>query len=134
MLSMFVLACVCWGDRHGSAVLDELSPAGVRALLERWRQRHTDYETLLATPVAEDAPGPVRVGLVLDDLRCPEDLQGLWPNAGRHGRVVVTTHRRDPGLSRADRVLVEVGVFAPEESRSCPRSASRGRGRGTEDR
>ncbi|MDX3585611.1 magnesium transporter MgtE N-terminal domain-containing protein [Streptomyces europaeiscabiei] len=54
-LSMFVLACVCWGDQHGSPVLQDRSPAAVRRLLTQWKQRRTDYEDLLRTPAQENA-------------------------------------------------------------------------------
>jgi hypothetical protein len=238
-VSMFVLACVCWGDRHGSPVLREFSLVEVRTLLGQWQQRRTDYEDLLRTSPLEDVR-QVRVGVVpmladhfqdraialklgqtsehtgtvlltqgvkpasgkarpttiltgtggvgktqlaadfatriwldsdvrmaiwatadsresviaayaeaaagllgadttdldraarqlltwmatareqwvvvLDDLRRPEDLLGLWPTTGRYGRVVVTTRRRDPSLGRNDRVILDVEVFTPAES------------------
>ncbi|MEU4746789.1 NB-ARC domain-containing protein, partial [Actinosynnema sp. NPDC023658] len=54
--------------------------------------------------------------VVLDDLRRPEDLHGLWPPVSERGQVVVTTRRRDPSLLRADRELVEVDVFDADEA------------------
>ncbi|MFE9745711.1 tetratricopeptide repeat protein [Saccharothrix saharensis] len=54
--------------------------------------------------------------IVLDDVRDPADLKGLWPPTTPTGRVVVTTRRRDAALVRDDRRLVEVGVFTEAES------------------
>ncbi|MFD5826550.1 tetratricopeptide repeat protein [Lentzea sp. NPDC060358] len=50
--------------------------------------------------------------VVLDDLRKPSDLTGLWPP--ETGRVVVTTRRQDASL-RGERLLV--GTFTPDEAR-----------------
>ena len=52
--------------------------------------------------------------MVLDDLADPQDLQDLWPS-GRHGRVLVTTRRRDAAVLARGHV-VNVGVFHPRES------------------
>jgi hypothetical protein len=52
--------------------------------------------------------------VVLDDVADPADLSRLWP-VGREGRVVVTTRRRDASIV-ARGLVVDVGVFAPEES------------------
>ncbi|NUT49694.1 MAG: tetratricopeptide repeat protein [Saccharothrix sp.] len=54
--------------------------------------------------------------IVLDDVREPADLRGLWPPRAPSGRVVVTTRRRDAALARDDRRVVEVGVFTGAES------------------
>lgn len=54
--------------------------------------------------------------VVLDDLREPGDLAGLWPPVGRNGRVVVTTRRRDAALRGHERRLVEVDVFSEDEA------------------
>lgn len=52
--------------------------------------------------------------VVLDDLADPDDLVDLWP-AGPHGRVLVTTRRRDAAMLARGR-LVDVGVFSPAEA------------------
>jgi NB-ARC domain len=52
--------------------------------------------------------------VVLDDLTNPADMEGLWP-AGR-ARVMVTTRRRDAALTGGGRTMIEVGVYAVEES------------------
>jgi hypothetical protein len=54
--------------------------------------------------------------IVLDDLRNPADLKGLWPPRTGTGQVVVTTRRRDAAVTRADHQVVEIGVFTPPES------------------
>jgi hypothetical protein len=54
--------------------------------------------------------------VVLDDLANPADLRGLWPPASVHGRVLVTTRRRDAMLSGAGRRLVDVGLFTAGEA------------------
>ncbi|MEV8510205.1 NB-ARC domain-containing protein [Actinoplanes sp. NPDC051475] len=53
--------------------------------------------------------------VVLDDVVEPQDLAGLWPPDGPHGRTVVTTRRRDAGLV-GGRQLIDVDVFTPEEA------------------
>jgi hypothetical protein len=53
---------------------------------------------------------------VLDDVRDPADLRGLWPPRYGSGRVVVTTRRRDAALSGAGRQVVDVGLFNPDEA------------------
>jgi hypothetical protein len=54
--------------------------------------------------------------IVLDDLQRPEDLHRLWPPSATGGRMGVTTRRRDPSLVRADRPMIDVGVFTSEEA------------------
>lgn len=52
--------------------------------------------------------------VVLDDVAEPDDVRGLWP-AGRSGRVLVTTRRRDSAITGRGRVM-DVDVFIPAES------------------
>jgi len=54
--------------------------------------------------------------VVLDDLANPADLRGLWPPASNHGRVLVTTRRRDAVLAGESRCLIQVGLFTPGEA------------------
>ena len=56
--------------------------------------------------------------VVLDDLQDPSDLRGLWPPSPMIGRTLVTTRRRDAALLRADRRIIEVDVFSPDEALS----------------
>jgi hypothetical protein len=53
--------------------------------------------------------------IILDDLPDPAVMREWWP-AGRAGRTVVTTRRRDAVLSEHHRVVLDVGVFQPAES------------------
>jgi hypothetical protein len=59
-------------------------------------------------------PGPWLV--VLDDLRRPGDVRGLWPPIGAGGRTIVTTRRRDAGLAGQGRRVVDVGLFSAAEA------------------
>ncbi|GAA2989930.1 tetratricopeptide repeat protein [Actinokineospora diospyrosa] len=56
--------------------------------------------------------------LVFDDLTDPADIVGLWPHTRETGRLVVTTRRNEPSLRAADRLMVDLRVFTPEESLS----------------
>jgi hypothetical protein len=56
--------------------------------------------------------------IVLDDLRSPGDLRGLWPPGTATGRTVVTTRRRDAALRGHRRHLLEIDGFAPTEAQS----------------
>ncbi|WP_314241681.1 tetratricopeptide repeat protein [Streptomyces kutzneri] len=59
---------------------------------------------------------PCRWLVVLDDVADPSDLRGLWPPASPHGRVLVTTRRRDAALAGNGRRLMEVSLFTPAEA------------------
>ncbi|WP_435972168.1 tetratricopeptide repeat protein [Streptomyces sp. Qhu_M48] len=59
---------------------------------------------------------PCRWLVVLDDVADPADMHGWWPPAGRHGRVLVTTRRREAALTGQGRRLVTVGLFTPREA------------------
>ncbi|GAA0897897.1 MULTISPECIES: tetratricopeptide repeat protein [Streptomyces violaceusniger group] len=54
--------------------------------------------------------------MVLDDVTDPADMRGLWPPSNPHGRTLATTRRRDAALIAADRRLLSVGLFTPEEA------------------
>ncbi|MFF3014532.1 tetratricopeptide repeat protein [Streptomyces sp. NPDC057939] len=54
--------------------------------------------------------------VILDDLRDPADLRGLWPPVSPCGRTLVTTRRRDAALTGTGRRLVPVGLFTPAEA------------------
>lgn len=59
--------------------------------------------------------------VVLDDLRTPGDLDGLWPPSD--GQVVVTTLRRDAVLRGHQRRLVSVEAFTEDEGIAYLRTA-----------
>ncbi|MFD0316856.1 tetratricopeptide repeat protein [Streptomyces flavalbus] len=56
--------------------------------------------------------------VVLDDVRRPADVNGLWPAADTSagGRVVVTTRLREAALSGSGRRTVDIGVFTTDEA------------------
>ncbi|MEV4453840.1 tetratricopeptide repeat protein, partial [Streptomyces mirabilis] len=56
--------------------------------------------------------------VVLDDLADVEEIAPWWPPPSRagHGRVLVTTRRRDALLSGGGRAVVEVDAYTPAES------------------
>ena len=56
--------------------------------------------------------------IVLDDVRDPAAVWGWWPPRTATGQVLVTTRRRDAGLAREDRQVIDVGVFTDSESES----------------
>ncbi|MEO3839876.1 tetratricopeptide repeat protein [Streptomyces sp. B22F1] len=73
-------------------------------------------ETFLAWLEPKAGQKPCRWLIVLDDVADPADIRGCWPPASRHGRVLVTTRRREAALSGADRHRVTVGLFTPQEA------------------
>jgi NB-ARC domain-containing protein/tetratricopeptide repeat protein len=107
-----------WVDaRSRDAVVTAYAEAARRVLYEQ------DPQVAERTP--EDAASLFREWLastsrrwlaVLDDLRDPADLRGLWPSPSPTGRVLVTTRRRDNVLSQGGRRVIELGVFSESEA------------------
>ncbi len=55
--------------------------------------------------------------IVWDDLADPSQVSNLWPPHDQpHGRVLVTTRRRDSSLTTQGRHLIDVDVYTPEEA------------------
>jgi hypothetical protein len=54
--------------------------------------------------------------VVLDDLRDPRDLDGLWPPHTPYGQVVVTTRLRDVAIAVNDAHTSDVESFTPAEA------------------
>ncbi|HEX4704933.1 MAG TPA: tetratricopeptide repeat protein [Pseudonocardiaceae bacterium] len=54
--------------------------------------------------------------IVLDDLRLPGDLRGLWPPNRDTGQVVITTRYRGAGLDRPNTTRIPVDVYTPAEA------------------
>ncbi|WP_268747630.1 tetratricopeptide repeat protein, partial [Streptomyces toyocaensis] len=77
--------------------------------------------------------------IVLDDIADPNDLivhpddpgnrYSLWPPASPHGRVLLTTRRRDAALFGDGRRRIEVGLFTPAESAAYLTAALNAHGR-----
>ncbi|MEU2270931.1 tetratricopeptide repeat protein [Streptomyces olindensis] len=82
---------------------------------------------------------PCRWLVVLDDVADPSDLivhpddpgnrYSLWPPASPHGRVLLTTRRRDAALFGDGRRRIEVGLFTPAESAEYLTEALKAQGR-----
>ncbi|MFF3412684.1 tetratricopeptide repeat protein [Streptomyces sp. NPDC002742] len=58
--------------------------------------------------------------VVLDDVNSAADLRGLWApsHPGGHGRVIITTRRRDAALTGPYRECFSVGPFSRAEANS----------------
>ncbi|WP_226025240.1 tetratricopeptide repeat protein [Streptomyces hyderabadensis] len=54
--------------------------------------------------------------IVLDDVIAPGTLAGLWPPEVSAGHVLVTTRSRDAAWSTETRMLLQVGMFTPDQS------------------
>ncbi|WP_405833462.1 FxSxx-COOH system tetratricopeptide repeat protein [Streptomyces sp. NBC_01176] len=72
--------------------------------------------TFLAWLEPKAGQKPCRWLVVLDDVADPADMRGWWPPASPHGRVLVTSRRREAALTGAGRRLVTVGLFRPTEA------------------
>ncbi|MFF7074513.1 tetratricopeptide repeat protein [Streptomyces pseudovenezuelae] len=82
---------------------------------------------------------PCRWLIVLDDVADPSDLivhshdpgkrYSLWPPVSAHGRVLLTTRRRDAALFGDGRRRIEVGLFTPAESAAYLTAALNAHGR-----
>ncbi|MFZ3599423.1 NB-ARC domain-containing protein [Streptomyces sp. BH104] len=72
--------------------------------------------TFLAWLTPKSGVPPCRWLIVLDDVADPADLHGLWPPDSPHGRILVTTRRRDAALTGECRSRVEVGLFSEAEA------------------
>ncbi|MFE5805003.1 tetratricopeptide repeat protein [Streptomyces sp. NPDC056491] len=106
-----------WVSADGrSAVVAGYAKAGV----ELCRADPNDAEgaavSFLAWLEPKPEVRPCRWLVVLDDVADPSDLRGLWPPASPHGRVLVTTRRRDAALAGNGRRLMEVSLFTPAEA------------------
>ncbi|WP_369780061.1 tetratricopeptide repeat protein [Streptomyces sp. R33] len=92
----------------------------------RHRQPRTAAKQFLAWLAPKPGQRPCRWLIVLDDLADPGDLivhpddpahrYSLWPPASPHGRVLLTTRRRDAARFSEGRRRIEVGLFTPDES------------------
>jgi tetratricopeptide (TPR) repeat protein len=54
--------------------------------------------------------------VVLDDLKAPALLTGVWPPSSPVGKTIITTRRTDAALHGEGRKMVEVGVFTKTEA------------------
>lgn len=118
------LAMGVWGRREADLVawLPARSRAevvaGFAALAADLDGRHDPDAEAGARRLLGWLAGDRRWLLVLDDVRDPADLAGLWPPVDAAGTTVVTTRRRDAALSGPGRRTVELGCYTAEESLS----------------
>ncbi|MCA1219383.1 FxSxx-COOH system tetratricopeptide repeat protein [Streptomyces sp. 8L] len=99
-----------------SAIAAGYAQAGVEVLAADPGDPEQAARAFLAWLEPKAGRRPCRWLIVLDDLADPADLRGWWPPAGRHGRTLVTTRRREAALTGAGRRRVAVGLFTPRES------------------
>ncbi|MFE5596382.1 tetratricopeptide repeat protein [Streptomyces sp. NPDC056549] len=99
-----------------SAITAGYAQAGVEVLAADPSDPEQSARAFLAWLEPKAGQKPCRWLVVLDDVAEPADMRGWWPPASRHGRVLVTTRRREAALSGAGRRLVTVGLFTPEEA------------------
>ena len=72
--------------------------------------------TFLAWLTPKDGATPCRWMIVLDDVADPSDLRNLWPPSSPHGRILVTTRRRDAALSGDGRHFIHVRLFTEAQT------------------
>ncbi|MEU2794184.1 tetratricopeptide repeat protein [Streptomyces sp. NPDC007100] len=99
-----------------SAITAGYAQAGVEVLAADPGDPEQAARAFLAWLEPKAGREPCRWLVVLDDVVDPADMRGWWPPASRHGRVLVTTRRREAALTGAGRRLVTVGLFTPQEA------------------
>ncbi|MEU6339207.1 tetratricopeptide repeat protein [Streptomyces cellulosae] len=109
-----------------SAVVSGYAQAGIELCRAAPDDPDRAAKTFLAWLAPKPGQRPCRWLIVLDDVADPGDLIGharesgsrysLWPPSSPHGRVLVTTRRRDAALFGEGRRRIEVGLFTPDES------------------
>jgi hypothetical protein len=95
------------------AIVSGYADAGVRVAGASPGDSERAAKRFLAWLAERDAV--VRWLVVLDDVAHPAETAGWWPPQAPHGRVVVTTRRRDAALQTRGR-LVPVGLFTRTEA------------------
>ncbi|WP_250399922.1 tetratricopeptide repeat protein [Streptomyces cellostaticus] len=99
-----------------SAVVSGYAQAGVELCRADPNDADQSAASFLAWLTAQAAARSCRWLIVLDDITDPADLRGLWPPISPHGRILVTTRRRDAALTAAGRRLIQVGLFSQAEA------------------
>ncbi|MFD4737792.1 SAV_2336 N-terminal domain-related protein, partial [Streptomyces virginiae] len=66
--------------------------------------------------LAQEAGAECRWLIVLDDLVDPADMSELWPPVSPHGRVLITSRRRDRFFAAQDRLMINIDVFTVTEA------------------
>lgn len=108
-----------------STVVSGYAQAGIELCRAAPDDPERAARTFLAWLAPKPGQRPCRWLIVLDDVTDPGDLivhaqpgsrYSLWPPASPHGRVLLTTRRRDAALFGEGRRRIEVGLFTPDES------------------
>ncbi|MGW2410352.1 tetratricopeptide repeat protein [Streptomyces sp. NPDC001739] len=99
-----------------SAITAGCAQAGVEVLAADPSNAEQAARGFLAWLEPKAGQKPCRWLVVLDDVADPADMRGWWPPASSHGRVLVTTRRREAALTGAGRRLVTVGLFTPQDA------------------
>ncbi|MFD2418337.1 FxSxx-COOH system tetratricopeptide repeat protein [Amycolatopsis pigmentata] len=97
---------------------DAIVSTYARAATELGRHHDSDDEQGAQRFLAALAGTRKRWLVVLDDVRNPGDTRELWPPHTATGRTIATTRRRDAAMAGDRRRVIDVGVFATEESLS----------------
>lgn len=99
-----------------SATTAGYAQAGVEVLAADPSDPEQSARAFLAWLEPKAGQKPCRWLVVLDDVTDPADIRGWWPPASPHGRVLVTTRRREAALTGASRRLVTVGLFTLQDA------------------
>ncbi|WJE00877.1 tetratricopeptide repeat protein [Streptomyces antimycoticus] len=105
------------------AIIAGYAQAGIEVLAEDPSAPEQTARAFLSWLEPKAGQQPCRWLVVLDDVADPADLRGdrpdrpgWWPPASPHGRVLVTTRRRETALTGAGRRLIPVGLFTPKKA------------------
>nr|WP_078908870.1 tetratricopeptide repeat protein [Streptomyces vietnamensis] len=122
-----------------SAVVSGFAQAGAELCRADTDEPEQAAKQFLAWLAPKPGQQPCRWLIVLDDVADPNDLTvhpddpaqrySLWPPASPHGRVLLTTRRRDAALFGEGRRRIEVGLFTPDESLAYLTAALHAQGR-----
>ncbi|MFG2317676.1 tetratricopeptide repeat protein [Streptomyces tendae] len=109
-----------------SPVVSGYAQAGVELCRADPEDPEQAAKQFLAWLAPKPGQRPCRWLIVLDDIADPSDLilhpddpgnsYSLWPPVSPHGRILLTTRRRDAALFGVGRRRIEVGLFTPAES------------------
>ncbi|MFE6575498.1 tetratricopeptide repeat protein [Streptomyces rochei] len=99
-----------------AAITAGYAQAGVEVLAADPRDPEQAARAFLAWLEPKTGQKPCRWLVVLDDVSDPADMRDWWPPTSPQGRVLVTTRRREAALTGAERRLVTVGLFTPQEA------------------
>ncbi|MFF9757442.1 tetratricopeptide repeat protein [Streptomyces sp. NPDC014344] len=109
-----------------SAVVSAYAQAGVELCRADPEDLEQAAKQFLAWLTPKPGQRPCRWLIVLDDVVDPSDLVvhpdepgkrfSLWPPTSPHGRVLLTTRRRDAALFGDGCRRIDVGLFTPAES------------------